>query len=396
MKVLFGQVSQSTLFQTKQRPWMMRAWFQPAPDAVDIRFGGRVQPNLTEKQARQFVKQHSRVIEKLGLASAERGWASTCQGADYKEPGQDKTNELRETETDQAYKQYFNNPQAFQEAEALMQNKGKIADRLLVRQLKDLYEGFKDAGKSPELLALEDRLMEQSSKLVGIFNNYRGMVDGQVVSNLGIRQRIEKSDDPVETKKLWMASEGHGQMEVSSAGPTLAEALVDLVKQRNEVARQNKDEDGKPYSDYFSMKLHDVKINEDQLVQLLDQMDEATREPYQRYKQAFNQMSVQRYGISSEEANLPWYAKNGNGNLKRLLSFDMQPYLKGKDPLELLEKTANLMGNSVQDMITHSVYSKNGETRSSIYFDKAKDDGKSQHWFSFGVHPPTTCEFLEV
>jgi peptidyl-dipeptidase A len=101
--------------------------------------------------------------------------------------------------------------------------------------------------------------------------------------------------------------------------------------------------------------------------------------------------SQKRYGISAEESKLPWY---GEGNLKRLLQFDLQPYLTEKDPLPLLQKTAQLMGDDLQGVFSQSIYAKNGEIRSSIYFDPAKDDGKSQHWFSFAVSPPNDARIF--
>jgi peptidyl-dipeptidase A len=357
----------------------------PRKDAFELRFSGQISQNSTELRAQQFIDKHSKAIQQLNLVAGEAGWASTCQGGDYVEPGQDKTNQQREAGAEQACKEYFNNPAALAEVEDLLKDKAKLTDRLLVRQVESLWKEFKDAGKSPELLAQEKAMMDRTSELTSVYNAYRGVADGQKISKLEINQRLQQTNNPVDTKKLWLAANGHGLAPVASSNSNLAEALQNLAKQRNAIARQNKNKDDQFYTDYFSMKLAEVDIREDVLVQLLDQVDEATREPFKQYSRKTEALSEKRYGISAEEAKLPWY---GAGNLKRLLDFDLQPYLQGKDPLVLMQKTAQLMGDDLQKVFEKSTYVKNGETRSSIYFYPGKDDGKSQHWFSFWLNAP--------
>ena len=71
-----------------------------------------------------------------------------------------------------------------------------------------------------------------------------------------------------------------------------------------------------------------------------------------------------------------------NDNLKHLFAYDTDPYFQGKDPIALLEKTAHLMGESIQPLVDRSTYEKHGEIRSALYYDPEKDKGKSQHCYS--------------
>ena len=53
-----------------------------------------------------------------------------------------------------------------------------------------------------------------------------------------------------------------------------------------------------------------------------------------------------------------------------------------------MKDTARLMGDNLGPVIKKSIYERNGETRSSIYYDPKVDAGKAQHWYCFGMDAP--------
>jgi oligoendopeptidase F len=150
--------------------------------------------------------------------------------------------------------------------------------------------------------------------------------------------------------------------------------------------------------DAYTRSLQNQKIKEADLVRLTNEVEEATREPFRQMLSALDDISADRFGIPKEEARQSWfqssYGKYTNmGNIQRLIHFDPDMYFEGLDVEDALLRTAEAQGQRpmMQAILDRSFYHRDGEKRSSLYFDKTRNQGKDQGAFmTSGAHPPDT------
>jgi peptidyl-dipeptidase A len=337
-------------------------------DVFAMRFGRALNP--TEQKAKAFVDEHGEYLAQLGRQAGVTGFEFYTQGG---EALANKYEQLQMASLD-----YVKDPQRFAEASALQHDAKNIRDRVLRRELDLLYRTFQQGSMSPEI---QEELVKKGIKLEELRNSFRATVDGQTMGDQDLQARFKKSTDPADVKALWEAKHAVGvyQGEVSQ-GLTVAEQIVDMVKTRNRLAREN------GCDNYFSMSLRMQDINERQLVKVMQGVKAATEEPYANLMARLDQVAKDRFHLSDEQmkdVRLPWFQGNsGNGsdmvgsNLDRLFQVNPDTHFIGKDAPTLVEKTANLMGNSVRWIFD----------KSSLYYEP-DNKGKSQHWFLFSIEP---------
>jgi len=338
-------------------------------DMFAVRSGRALNP--TEQKAKAFVDEHGNRLADLARQS------SLAQYEFFTEGGEDRAEKYEQTQM--ALLDYVKDPQRFAEAKALHRDAKRIRDRVLRRELDLLYKDFQQGAMSPEI---QEDLVKKGGKLEGLYNSFRATVDGETLGDQALLTRFKNSANAAEAKALWEAKHAVGiyRGDEHSTDPAIAEQIVDVVKARNRLAREN------GYDNYYSMSLYFQEINERELARIMRAVKAATEEPYARLMAHLAQVAKERFHVSDahmKDIRLPWFHGNSpNGsdlvgsNLDRFFKVNPDDHFQGKDIPGLVEKTAQLMGNSVRWIFD----------KSSLYYEP-ENKGKSQHWFLFSIEP---------
>jgi peptidyl-dipeptidase A len=107
-----------------------------------------------------------------------------------------------------------------------------------------------------------------------------------------VRQVLLKSKDSAERKQVW---EGSKQV-----GADVENDLRDLVRLRNEAATKL------GYPDYHALQLHLSELKQADVLQLFDELDSLTREPYAKAKAEIDGKLAKDYNIGPDELR-PWH-----------------------------------------------------------------------------------------
>ncbi len=322
---------------------------------MEIRFGQ--QQNEIEKEAAAFAKTHGEQLKALSKTCDETCWELYTQG------GADGRLEAFQ-EAEMKHLEYKKNPDYFQKA-STFHDSPEINNPQLKRQIEILYNIFRQGSMSPEI---QKTLIQKGAETEALYNGFRTSIDGKVMGNQEIKKRFKDSTDPAEAQKLWEAQQTIGTYRgEENKGPSVAERIVELANTRNQMAQKN------GFSDYYSMSLHFQDIDEQKLVTIMNQLKTATDQPYAQLMNQLDGVARERFKLpSTKSTRLPWF--QAESNRETLFNFRADDYLEGKDPVPLVEKAANLMGNSVQWLID----------KSSLYYEP-DNKGKSQHWALFPI-----------
>ena len=346
-------------------------------DNVDIRFGAL---RAAEKQAQAFVDTHTPQFVELGRTAGYASWdIYTGAGGD----AGDRYNAAADKMIDLS-----NNPQALEEANGLKAQLGKIRSRALRRQVEGLQQTFAEGSVRPDLQKV---ISNKETELEEVYNSYRAVIDGETLSNVAVNERFRFTADPAEAQAMWEARHAVGNhQEVDEegkvvGGPTVAERMIELVGLRNQLAREA------GYDNFYTMQLATQEVDAALVDQIMDDVTAVTDGPFAKLQAKIDDIVQEHFGVPAKDARLPWFqslhglGSNGpSNNMTRLLQYDADTPFKGKDPVPLLEKTAQAMGFSIQDIIDAS----------DLYFDKDRP-GKAQHWFCFPLNAPHDVRALE-
>lgn len=170
-----------------------------------------------------------------------------------------------------------------------VRSSGKLKDPLMRRTADLLYLRYRGRQADPDLL---ERIAVLSAQLENRFNVFRPRVEGRALSPGDVRRVLETSRDSDERRRVWEASK--------EVGPAVADDLLELVRLRNESARQA------GFDDYYVMSLELGEQDPAWLDALLDELDELTRGPFLDLKRGIDEEIAGRFGIGPGEIR-PWH-----------------------------------------------------------------------------------------
>lgn len=255
--------------------------------------------------------------------------------------------------------------------ETALENSAKIAsDKSILQQLTDFFNnGIKDKNlKKPLDLLLNvfnskspykddfEKLQKNEMRISQKFNGCRGEVDGKPTPNFEINKLLETERNPEIRKRLYY------EVNVKPAD-LIATDLVDLVKQRNELAHKL------GYEDFFSYQLKEVfKVDEKKLFKLLDDLDSSTDEIITGIETVNNKKLAAAYGIKPDELQ-PYHQG-------LLLEDNPWPkadkYVKDKD--QVISTSAKMYKRMGWDI-----------ERQPVILDLFPKPNKNQHGFCFDI-----------
>lgn len=226
-------------------------------------------------------------------------------------------------------------------------------DGLQGRQLELLYRTYLRNQIDPAHIEEMTRL---SSKIVQSFGTYRARVDGNLLTGNEVRNVLKQSADAAYRRRVWEADK--------AVGSQVRDELLQLVRLRNQVARTL------GFSDYYVMSLELSEQRADELADLFDRLDEATREPFARAKTEIDRALAQRYGIATGELRAWHYEDPFFQETPRVFDVDFDRYYRDQDVVDVARRFFESIGLEVRDIIARSdLYEKPGKEQHAYCLD---------------------------
>ncbi|HEX6962089.1 MAG TPA: M2 family metallopeptidase, partial [Lacipirellula sp.] len=246
---------------------------------LGIAFQTRAAADDAAARAARFIAEHEREIRPLEIAVSRAWWKANTTGDDRdfaaKEAAQNKLDEA------------LSNDERFAELKSLQD--ADISDQLLARQIDVLYLQYLEKQVPEELLK---KISARSNAIEKSFNTFRARVGDQDLTDSEVKKVLGDSKDSAERKTVWEASK--------RVGLVVEDHLKSLVKLRNDVATRL------GFKNYHAMQLHLSEQDQAEVIKLFDELDELTRQPFERAKAEIDQRLADDYDIPVIELR-PWH-----------------------------------------------------------------------------------------
>jgi peptidyl-dipeptidase A len=232
--------------------------------------------------------------------------------------------------------------------------RGGIDDPVLARQVELLYLAFLGNQKDEETI---NRMAKLESELEMAYSNHRGGFEGKPTGDNDLRAVLRTETDSDRRRVAWEASKGVGSI--------VRDDLLEVVRLRNSVAHSL------GFANYYRMSLELDELDQDELFELLDSLDELTREPFRVAKATLDTELASRYGVAVETLQ-PWhYGDFFFQEPPRMDGIDLDRFFADRDPVQLAGDTFSHIGLKTREILDRS--------------DLHPREGKCQHAFCMDV-----------
>jgi peptidyl-dipeptidase A len=243
-------------------------------------------------------------------------------------------NQARRAQTELAYSDALADGEAFA---ALQAARDAGLDPLSSRRL-DLLHDLMLPQQVPA--ALRERIIELEASVEARFSRHRGVVRGKEVDDLAIKDILRESDDSAERREAWEASK--------TVGAAVADDVRELARLRNEGARSL------GYPDWFALSIATSEMDEVRLLETLQAAEQATTEPFARWKAALDDRLARRFGCTVSELR-PWhYADPFFQEVPPEGAVDLDPLFRGEDVVALAGRTFDGLDMDVAGILGRS------------------------------------------
>jgi peptidyl-dipeptidase A len=289
-----------------------------------------------EEQMSKFIDKHIKKVEPLVKESHLAYWqaANTGNSEDY-----DKASKL-----EFEIRQIYSNPQDFALLKKI-KDSHEITDRRLNRQLDVLYNAYLENQIEPELLK---RIVDLGTKIEKDFSTFRGTIHGEKVTSNEIREILKVETNSVKRKEAWLASK--------QVGPVVSADLIQLVKLRNEAARNV------GFDNYHKLSLTVAEQDIEELDRIFDKLYELTNEPFAKLKSELDGILAAKYNVDASELH-PWHYHDPFFQETPLVyELDLDTYYADKDVRELAISFYAGLGLPVESILDKSdLYEREGK-----------------------------------
>lgn len=232
-----------------------------------------------EKNAKAFVSAHEKIVRPLEIQVGLAWWTANVSGKDEDFAAKEKAQN--------ALDKALSDTRRFAELKGLYEK--RPGSGALGRQIELLHLQYLEKQVAPDLLA---KMSELSNRVEKAFNVYRAEVDGRAVTDSEIRKVLKESKDSGAREAHWKASKGVGRAVLAD--------LKELVKVRNEAARKL----GFPH--YHDLALFLTEHRGSSVMQLFDDLDKLTRQPFEKAKARMDERLAKEFKIQPAELR-PWH-----------------------------------------------------------------------------------------
>jgi len=238
-------------------------------------------PEMTQR-AQKFIASHVAKVRPLEIAMGLAWWTANTSGNDV--------DFQKKEQAQNAIDAVLANRETYAEVKALKTalDAGQIDDKLVARSIQLLYMQYMEKQVDPELLK---KIVARANSVEQKFNVYRAKVGDKEMSDSELRTVLKNSTDNDRRKAVWEASK--------VVGANVEEDLRELVKLRNQAAKEL------GFANFHSLMLYLNEQDDKELIQLFDELDELTKEPFHKAKAEIDQKLAAGQNIKVEELR-PW------------------------------------------------------------------------------------------
>ena len=286
--------------------------------------------------AQAFVDAVTAQVAPLSKAMALNYWEATATGKQ----------ELytRQGELELQLRKIFADKAGFEQAKALRSDPA-VADPLLRRQIELLYLSYLENQIDPKLM---ERMVTMASAIEGKFNIHRGVFEGKNVADNVLFDVLKTEKDQARRKAAWEAAK--------TVGEVVAPDLLQLVKIRNEAARQL------GFKNYYEMRMILNEQDPGEIARIFKELARVTEAPFLKIKGLVDAAVVKKFGIKPEDIRPYHYQDFFFQEVQEVGEVDMDAYLKDKDVRKIVEAFYNGIGLPVTDMLDRSdLYEREGK-----------------------------------
>ena len=298
-----------------------------------------------ENDLRAFIDKHLKTIEPKFKALNLASWNANATG--------EKKFYDEQAAVELEVRTIFSNKKDFEQLKK-WKDAGTIKDTLLQRQLIIIYNNYLTNQNDTTLMR---KIVEKAAAVQNKFNVFRPSIDGKEVNDNDIENILKTEKNSAKRQKAWEASK--------EVGKAVAADVIELVKLRNEAARQL------GFNNYYEMSLIANEQRVDEVVAIFDELKTLTDDPYKKLKSEIDVKLAKKYGIKPEQM-MPWhYQDRFFQEAPQIGTVDVDKYFKGKKIDELVSTFYKNIGLPVETILKNS----------DIYGRK----GKYQHAFSTDI-----------
>ncbi|HJT79002.1 MAG TPA: M2 family metallopeptidase [Gemmataceae bacterium] len=289
-------------------------------------------------RARKFLDAHTAKLRPLEIAASRAWWDANISGKD----ADFKKKEEAQNRIDEALADH----KAFAEVKALKEERAKIDDPLLARAIDVLYLTYLEKQVDTALLK---KIVAKSNAVEQAFNVFRANVGGKRLTDSAVRKLLKESRSSDALRAVWEASK--------EVGPIIAPQLKELVKLRNQEARQL------GFANFHVLQLYLNEQSEDQVFKLFDELDELTREPFRAAKADIDARLAHDFHVTPDELR-PWHYRDPFfQETPAVFAVDLNaPFAKADLP-DLTRRFYDSIGLPIDRVLAHSdLYEKPGKS----------------------------------
>ncbi|MFP4368966.1 MAG: M2 family metallopeptidase [Candidatus Kapaibacterium sp.] len=244
-------------------------------------------------------------------------------------------------------KDYFNKLKSIKES-------GEIKDTLMKRHLDVLYNAF--LGKQIDTAKL-NRLTDMQTAIEGKYAKFRTEVDGKKLSDNEVEEVLKTSNNSEELKRVWLAHK--------DIGPLVADDIREMVKLRNEMAREL------GFDNYHTMALRLSEQDPEEIDRVFNELDELTRDSYKEIKNEIDEAIAKKLGISKDQLQ-PWHYQNRFfQEAPSIYEVNLDTYYDEHDIVELTKTYFASLNMPIDTMVAKS--------------DLYEKEGKNQHAYCINI-----------
>jgi peptidyl-dipeptidase A len=233
------------------------------------------------EQARRFVQDHEKRLEKLDIDANRAWWEASTTGK--------KEAFEKRVEAQNRIDAALGDAKAFAVLKDLKAKRADIDEPVLARCIDVLYLLYLEKQVDAGLLR---KMTEKSNAVEEAFNKFRARLDDKELTDNQVRKILLTSTDSRQLQQAWEASK--------KVGAVVEADLKELVGLRNQAAVQL------GYKNYHDLQLYLNEQDGKGLIDLFDQLDELTRKPFLDAKAEIDRELSARYKV--EVADLrPWH-----------------------------------------------------------------------------------------
>jgi peptidyl-dipeptidase A len=258
---------------------------------------------------------------------------------------------------------FIDDPAEWPTISRLYEARDAIADEDVRRSVERLYTMYASEQVAPEHV---QRIAELEAAMGDTYSNYRALIDGQPVSDNQIKTILREESDSELRREAWEASK--------QIGALARDELLELIKLRNQNAR------ALGFRDYYAQELTLQETDEAELFELLDNLEQQSREPFRAIKATFDAALAAKCGVRVSDLR-PWHYNDPFfQEPPRTSAIDFDQLFADQDIVALATRTFDGVGLEVRDILARS--------------DLFERDHKDQH--AFCIHVDRTTDDVRV